>query len=157
MGGSGLGYLIFNSRALFKIEDAFVGIVVVAFLGYTLQPRDADRRTGHPLARLRSRRHRPRQRVQAARIVHGGSAMSSPHTTCRRLTAAVLALAATTLALAACSSSGAAESSAAALPSGLDPSRWRRRPRSRCRSAPRPSTSARCCSRTRSGSSRRRT
>ncbi len=37
VGGSGLGYLIFNSRALFKIEDAFVGIVVVAFLGYTLQ------------------------------------------------------------------------------------------------------------------------
>lgn len=37
IGGSGLGYVIFNSRALFKIEDAFVGIVVVAFLGYTLQ------------------------------------------------------------------------------------------------------------------------
>lgn len=37
VGGSGLGYLIFNSRALFKIEDAFVGIVVVALLGYTLQ------------------------------------------------------------------------------------------------------------------------
>lgn len=37
VGGSGLGYLIFNSRALFKIEDAFVGIVVVAVLGYLLQ------------------------------------------------------------------------------------------------------------------------
>lgn len=47
--------------------------------------------------------------------------MSSPHTTGRRLTAAVLALAAATLSLAACSSGGAAESSAAALPSGLDP------------------------------------
>jgi sulfonate transport system permease protein len=37
IGNSGLGYVIFNSRALFRIEDSFVGIVVVAVLGYLLQ------------------------------------------------------------------------------------------------------------------------
>lgn len=37
VGDSGLGYLIFNSRLLLKYEDAYVGIVVVGLLGYTLQ------------------------------------------------------------------------------------------------------------------------
>lgn len=37
IGSSGLGYLIFNSRSLFRIEDAFVGILAVAVLGFVLQ------------------------------------------------------------------------------------------------------------------------
>lgn len=37
VGDSGLGYLIFNSRLLLKYEDAYVGIVVVGLLGYSLQ------------------------------------------------------------------------------------------------------------------------
>lgn len=37
VGDSGLGYLIFNSRLLLRYEEAYVGIVVVALLGYLLQ------------------------------------------------------------------------------------------------------------------------
>ncbi len=37
IGDSGIGYLIFNSRALFRLEESFVGILTVAVLGYALQ------------------------------------------------------------------------------------------------------------------------
>jgi len=33
----GVGYLILNSRALFRISDSFAGILVAGFLGFTLQ------------------------------------------------------------------------------------------------------------------------
>lgn len=37
IGDDGLGHLIFNSRALFRLEESFVGIVTVALLGYAMQ------------------------------------------------------------------------------------------------------------------------
>jgi sulfonate transport system permease protein len=37
IGDNGLGHLIFNSRALFRLEESFVGIVTVALLGYAMQ------------------------------------------------------------------------------------------------------------------------
>lgn len=37
IGNSGLGFLIFNSRALFRLDEAFVGIAAVALLGFALQ------------------------------------------------------------------------------------------------------------------------
>lgn len=37
IGDSGIGYMIFNSRALFRLEESFVGIMLVALLGFALQ------------------------------------------------------------------------------------------------------------------------
>jgi len=37
VGGSGLGYLIFNSRALFRLDETYAGIVIVSVLGVLLQ------------------------------------------------------------------------------------------------------------------------
>lgn len=37
VGDTGLGYIIFHSRLLLRIEDAYVGIFVVALLGFALQ------------------------------------------------------------------------------------------------------------------------
>jgi sulfonate transport system permease protein len=33
VGGEGIGYLIFHSRAIFRLEDSYVGILLAAFLG----------------------------------------------------------------------------------------------------------------------------
>ncbi|GEK81614.1 ABC transporter permease [Agrococcus baldri] len=37
VGGSGVGYLIFNARALFRLEEAYAGIVTAALIGVILQ------------------------------------------------------------------------------------------------------------------------
>lgn len=37
VGGSGVGYLIFNARSLFRLEDAYAGIVTAALIGVILQ------------------------------------------------------------------------------------------------------------------------
>nr|WP_281363976.1 ABC transporter permease [Microbacterium immunditiarum] len=37
VGGSGVGYLIFNARSLFRLEEAYAGIVTAALLGVVMQ------------------------------------------------------------------------------------------------------------------------
>jgi sulfonate transport system permease protein len=37
IGDSGLGYLIFHSRSLFRMEESYVGILAVALVGFALQ------------------------------------------------------------------------------------------------------------------------
>lgn len=37
VGDTGLGYIIFHSRLLLRVEDSYVGILAVALLGFTLQ------------------------------------------------------------------------------------------------------------------------
>lgn len=37
VGGSGVGFLIFNARALFRLEEAYAGIVTAALIGVLLQ------------------------------------------------------------------------------------------------------------------------
>jgi len=37
VGGSGVGYLIFNARSLFRLEEAYAGIVTAALIGVLLQ------------------------------------------------------------------------------------------------------------------------
>lgn len=37
IGGSGVGYLIFNARSLFRLEEAYAGIVTAALIGVVLQ------------------------------------------------------------------------------------------------------------------------
>lgn len=37
IGGSGIGFLIFNARSLFRLEEAYAGIVVAALIGVILQ------------------------------------------------------------------------------------------------------------------------
>lgn len=37
VGGRGIGYLIFNARSLFRLEEAYAGIIVAALIGVILQ------------------------------------------------------------------------------------------------------------------------